>query len=61
MKKYIVKVKEISYGSMLIEANSQEEAESLAEYKYQRGFTNWSEGDYDLEVSEIEKDRGDAR
>ena len=59
MKKYIVKVKEISYGNMEIEANSQEEAESLAEYKYHRGFTNWSDSDYELEVTE--KDRGDAR
>lgn len=61
MKKYIVRVKEISFGSFEIEANSQEEAKSLAEYKYDRGFTNWSDGEYELEVTEKEKDRGDAR
>lgn len=61
MKKYIVKVKEISYGYMEIEANSQEEAENLAEYKYDRGFTNWTGGEYELDVTEKEKDRGDAR
>ena len=61
MKKYIVRVKEISFGSFEIEANSQEEAKSLAVYKYDRGFTNWSDGEYELEVTEKEKDRGDAR
>ena len=61
MKKFIVKVKEISYGTMEITAESKEAAESLAAYNYDRGFTEWTGGDYELEVSEAPKDLGDAR
>ena len=63
MKKYIVNVKEISYGTIEVEANSIEEAEKLADAQYTMGNTYWSNGEYDLQAEEIKQPvkTGDAR
>ena len=63
MKKYIVNVKEISYGTIEVEANSIEEANRLAEAQYTMGNTYWSSGEYELEAEEVKPPvrTGDAR
>ncbi len=63
MKKYIVNVKEISYGTIEVEANSIEEAERCADTQYTMGNTYWSGGEYELQAEEIKPPvkTGDAR
>lgn len=53
MKKYNVFVKEISYGCIEVEAESEEEAREIADRQYQMGFTEWSSGEYELAPQEI--------
>ena len=53
MKKYNVSVKETSYGSIEVEANSKEEAEAIAYGEYERGNTVWDCGEYELSAKEI--------
>lgn len=53
MKKYNVSVKETSYGSIEVEANSKEEAEDIAYGEYERGNTVWDSGEYELSAKEI--------
>ena len=61
--KYRVKVKEISYGYITVEARNKEEAEKLADKAYFDGNTEWASGDYEIsETKEVpEKSREDAR
>lgn len=64
--KYVCNVKEISYGTIEVEAESAKEAQNKAEAQYQLGNTIWSDGEYEIEAEEpktTEKkfDRGDAR
>lgn len=64
--KYICNVKEISYGTIEVEANSRQEAQDKAEAQYQCGNTYWSNGEYEIDTEEpktTEKkvERGDAR
>lgn len=63
MKKYIVNVKEISYGTIEVEANSTEEANRLAEAQYTMGNTCWGSGEYELQAEEVKPPvkTGDAR
>ena len=60
---YHISVKEVSRGSISIEASSQEEAEQLAEQAYYNGEINWKESD--MEITQIYSSRkiekGDAR
>ena len=64
--KYICNVKEISYGTIEVEANSRQEAQDKAEAQYQNGNTIWTSGEYEIEAeepktSEKKFERGDAR
>ena len=60
---YHISVKEVSRGSISIEASSQGEAEQLAEQAYYNGEINWKESD--MEITQIYSsrkiERGDAR
>ena len=60
---YHISVKEVSRGSISIEASCQEEAEQLAEQAYYNGEINWKESD--MEITQIyfsrKIERGDAR
>lgn len=60
--KYSVKVKEISYGVVEVEADSAEEAEEKAESIYYDGNVVWDNSDVDYTVELLkERKRDDAR
>lgn len=59
--KYTVDVKDTSYATIEVEANSKEEAESLAEAAYYDGKVEWRDCDVEYEARPVECDRGDAR
>jgi uncharacterized protein YciI len=50
MRKYSVCITEINRGAIIIEANSKEDAESLAMDVYYDGETHWT----DSEITELE-------
>ena len=60
---YYISVKEVSRGSISIEASRQEEAEQLAEQAYYIGEINWKESDMVITLiySSRKIERGDAR
>lgn len=59
--KYRVRLKEIRYGSVTVQARSPEEAKLLAENEYAKGRTRWIDSSVELRGIEKVKDRGDAR
>ena len=61
--KYIVKVKDISYGVIEVDAASEDQAKELADLQYAMGNTVWQSGEYKLEVEEKQPPAraGDAR
>ena len=61
--KYIVKVKDISYGVIEVDAASEDQAKELADLQYAMGNTVWQSGEYELEVEEKQPPAraGDAR
>ena len=64
--KFICNVKEISYGTIEVEAESCQEAQDKAETQYMHGNTNWSGGEYEIEAEEPKTnektmERGEAR
>ena len=64
--KYVCNVKEISYGTIEVEAENRQEAQNKAEAQYQNGNTVWSSGEYEIEAEEQKTTdkkmtRGDAR
>lgn len=59
--KYNVAVKEISYGSVTVEAKSPEEAKERAEQAYYNGDVYWDSSDFEATSVQKEKDRGEAR
>ena len=46
--KYRVQVKEINYGSVIVDADSPEEALEIAKYPYNMGDIIWSSGEHEL-------------
>ncbi len=58
--KYLFNVKEISYGSLEIEAESFEEAENKAVAEYEKGNTCWANGNYEI-TQQQERNRGEER
>ena len=53
--KFICNVKEISYGTIEVEANSPKEAQDKAEAEYMNGNTIWSSGEYEIEAEEVKE------
>lgn len=51
--RYRVQVKEINYGTVIVEANSAEEAIEKAEGPYAMGDIIWSRGEYELSNAEV--------
>lgn len=46
--KYIVEMKETSYGSVEVDAISREEAETMASRLYLEGKVHWADSELDL-------------
>ena len=59
--KYRVRLKEIRYGSITVQARSPEEAKLLAENEYAKGRIRWIDSSVELRGIEKVKDRGDER
>ena len=59
--KYVVSVKEISYGSVVVEAKNPQEAKTAAEEQYHKGNVFWNDSEFDVSSVKREQDRGDAR
>ena len=59
--KYLVAFKEVNYGSIMVNANSVEEAQELAEEQYYNGNVFWQDTDLEMTRIKQEPDRGDAR
>jgi len=51
--KYSVEVKEINYGTIVVDANSPEDAKIKADAAYSLGNTVWQSGEY--EISDIKR------
>ena len=50
--KYEFTVKETSYGTIEVEANSIEEAEAIADEQYTMGNAFWKGGEYEITAME---------
>ena len=59
--KYIVDVKDISYGTVEVEADSVEQAEEKAETLYFEGMIMWDEADVSYSARPHERERQDPR
>ncbi len=60
--KFTVQVKEINYGSIIVDAASPEEALSKAEAGYSMGNTVWDSGEYELsDAKRVPRRDRDAR
>lgn len=59
--KYCVSLKEISYGSVVVEAKSKEEAIEKAEQAYYAGSVFWKDSSIETEAVHKEPDRGYER
>lgn len=56
--KYRVSMKEVSYGSVVVEAKSKEEAIQKAEQEYDAGHVFWKDSSIETEAVRREPDRG---
>ena len=52
---YTFLVKEISYGTIAVEADSEEEAREKAWDEYHDGNTSWGDTDVDLDLEEVQE------
>ena len=59
--KYIVDVKDISYGTVDVEADSKEQAEEMAQDMYFDGQVMWDEADVSYEARPDNRERGANR
>ena len=59
--KYLVSVKEINYGGIMVEAKNPEEAKMIAEQEYESGNVFWKNSDLDYVSVCRQKERGDER
>ena len=59
--KYTIQIKEINYGTVIVEASSPQEAEDKAEQAYYDGNTYWKNSDMEITQTTPVRERGDAR
>lgn len=52
---YVFDVKEISYGSVSVEADNEEEAYEKAHEEYDAGNTYWGDGDVEINLGYTEE------
>ena len=57
--KYLVDIKDTSYATVEVEANSKEQAEEIAYAGYYKGTVEWQDCDIEVEARKIEKNRGE--
>ena len=57
--KYLVDIKDTSYATGEVEANSKEQAEEIAYGRYYEGTVEWQDCDIEVEARKIEKNRGE--
>ena len=57
--KFFVDVKDTSYATLEVEAESQEEAEKIAQTRYFEGDLVWLDSDLEIEAYPVEQERGD--
>ena len=57
--KYLVDIKDTSYATVEVEANSKEQAEEIAYARYYEGTVEWQDCDIEVEARIIEKNRGE--
>ena len=59
--KYLVDVKDVSYGTIAMEAKDAAAAEAIATELYFSGKINWNEANVTWEARPGERNRGDCR
>ena len=59
--KFIVDVKDISYGTVEVEADSAEQAEEKAQGLYYEGLVMWDDADVSYATRPDERERRDFR
>ncbi len=57
--RFFVDVKETSYATVEVEAESKEAAEDIAFSLYSEGKIDWLDSDLDIDARKREKDRGE--
>lgn len=57
--KYLVDIKETSYATVEIDAESKDAAEDIAFSLYSEGKIDWLDSDLDFDARKREKDRGE--
>ena len=58
---YTVVLKEVKYGTVIVEAHSASEAKILAEQEYSRGNVYWKDSEVELRSVDKEMRRGGER
>ena len=57
--KYLVDIKDTSYATVEVEANSKEHAEDIAYARYYEGTVEWQDCDIEVEARKVERNRGE--
>ena len=57
--KYIVDIKETSYGVIEVDADSKEDAEDMASGLWYEGKVEWVDCDLDVDARKAERNRGE--
>lgn len=57
--KFLVDIKDTSYATIEVNADSKEEAEQIAMAEYYAGNIGWDDCDIDLDVRKKEQNRGE--
>ena len=57
--KYIVDIKETSYGVIEVDADSKEDAEDMASGLWYEGNVEWVDCDLDVDARKAERNRGE--
>ena len=52
--KYLVDIKDTSYATVEVEANSREQAEEIAYTRYYEGTVEWQDCDIEVEARKVE-------
>ena len=57
--KYLVDIKDTSYATVGVEANSKEQAEEIAYGRYYEGTVEWQDCDIEVQARKVERNRGE--